>query len=97
MIPSRLSHFVETFALFTHFILRSNSLVLDDTTRPPSKQAVIMHTGPSTAPASTINTLKSDGLQDIYITDIEDNASTDFNPYGAFPTDWTAFVSDVQC
>jgi len=74
----------------------SNSdLTLTDSSRPPSKQAVILHTTPSTLPAATVSTLVSDQIHAIYLTDIPDNSTTGNNPYDAFPNYLSQLVSTL--
>ncbi|KAF7790890.1 hypothetical protein EIP86_001848 [Pleurotus ostreatoroseus] len=58
---------------------------------PASKQAVILHDGPTTVPTSLVSQLvRTDGIGSLFITN--DGGS---NPYGSFPADWSSFVSTV--
>ena len=58
---------------------------------PASKQAVILHDGPTTVPTSLVSQLvRTDGIGSLFITN--DGGS---NPYGSFPADWSNFVSTV--
>jgi len=76
-----------------------NSFTLSDLTissaEPAAKQAVILHTAPSSTPTGVIDELVTDGIGAVFITEEADNASTDFNPYTNFPTDWLDFVAAV--
>jgi len=68
-----------------------------NTASPAAKQAVVLHTGPSTPPVDIINELiTQDHIGAVYLTDIADDATTDDNPYGAFPTEWVDFVDEVE-
>jgi len=64
---------------------------------PAAKQAAILHTGPATPPVDIINELITQyHIGAVYLTDIADNATTEDNPYEAFPTQWANFVDDVE-
>jgi hypothetical protein len=56
---------------------------------------VILHDSPSALPSSTITQIvKTSKIGAVYITD--DTEITDQNPYNAFPSYWSSFVSAVE-
>ena len=72
--------------------LGSTSQLTIDASHPASKQAVILHDA-STLPTALISTLVStDHVGSLLITD---GAYATGNPYGAFASYWTSFVSTV--
>ncbi|RPD66774.1 hypothetical protein L226DRAFT_453493 [Lentinus tigrinus ALCF2SS1-7] len=64
-------------------------------TTPASKQAVVLHDGPSTPPTSLISQLiTTDHLKAFYVTD--DVQANNGNPYDNLPTDLESFVAALQ-
>ena len=62
---------------------------------PASKQAVVLHDGPSNPPTSLISQLvTTDHIKAFYVTD--DVQAGNQNPYDDLPTDLESFVAAVQ-
>lgn len=57
---------------------------------PTKKQVVILHTGPSSTNTNLVNSLKSAGVEGIYLTE---RPSAD--AYSYLPADWSRFVDLV--
>lgn len=63
-----------------------------DATELASKQAVILHDGPSTTDTSVVNQLvTTDKVKAVFLTDFANDVA-----YENIPTDWSNFVDDVQ-
>ena len=61
---------------------------------PPSKQAIILHDGPSSPPTDLISELiATDGIKALYVTD---DTEANGGPYNNLPTDLDSFVSTVE-
>ena len=71
----------------------STSQLTINSNSPASKQAVILHDGPTTVPSSLVSTLAhTDKIGSLFITD---DTQASGNPYGAFPAAWISFVAAV--
>ncbi|KAF9462048.1 Spherulation-specific family 4 [Collybia nuda] len=93
-IESQYFSFVDQIVTYEYYYsnFATSSLTISSST-PANKQAVLLHTAPSTLPASTIQQVSGQlGIGALFITDV----TFDDNPYGSLPSYWGAFVNAVD-
>ena len=75
------------------YCIHSTSQLTINSNHPTAQQSVILHDAPSTLPTSLISTLvSSDKVGSVFITDVTSGTG---NPYGAFASFFSSFVSTV--